>query len=155
MILARECGADRKQACSALVGYFVFPRQRRPALQCVQIEAALGPLPPSLRRTPGRSQSAPAHQPWQAPCMPCAPADRGSARDQGREQGQAVTLTLDFRPRVVPRRAPLLSWAEALPPLGAELARVDRTAADLILRLLDHDPARCGQPLKTLQGPVT
>ena len=50
----------------------------------------------------------------------------------------------------MPRRAPLLSWAEALPPLGAELARVDRTAADLILRLLDHDPARCGQPWKIL-----
>jgi len=48
------------------------------------------------------------------------------------------------RPRLAPRRAPLPSWAEALPPLGTELARLDRAAADLILRLLAYDPARRG-----------
>jgi hypothetical protein len=57
------------------------------------------------------------------------------------------------RPRLAPRQAPLPSWAEALSPLGAELARLDRAAADLILRLLAYDPARRG-PRGVRRNPV-
>ena len=69
-----------------------------------------------------------ARLPWPPRPQPSAEPHPGPTKDPG-------TV-------LVPRREPLPSWAEALPPLGAELACVDRTAADLILRLLAFDPAR-------------
>jgi len=77
-----------------------------------------------------------------APAGRCAALAGPASREDAAGAGPASAP--GARPRLAPRRAPLPSWAEALPPLGTELARLDRAAADLILRLLAYDPARRG-----------
>lgn len=141
----------------------------------VQMQAALGPLPPHLRRAPGPggrhaaragAAAAGAHPdpcpqpppPWRPQPAAAVPArSAGGAGCDGRGGGlgnpsetlpsPGVGLVAAAAPGLVPRRGPLPSWAEALPPLGRELAAVSREAADLVLRLLDYDAARCSQTL--------
>lgn len=137
------------------------------------MEAALGPLPPTLCGAPARAhggrhgaltqgpQTLPVPLPRPLGIAAAAPP-RSGVVDPGPDGASRAALhaQLPWPPRpqptaepqqdpakdlgnmLVPRREPLPSWAEALPPLGAELARVDRTAADLILRLLSLNPAR-------------
>ena len=137
------------------------------------MEAALGPLPPTLCCAPTRAQGGrygASTQGLQTLLVPlprfsgtaaAAPLTSGvmdPGLDVASHAAPLAQLPWPLRPHpsaephpdpakdpgttFVPRREPLPSWAEALPPLGAELARMDRTAADLILRLLAFDPAR-------------
>ena len=137
------------------------------------MEAALGPLPPTLCCTPAHAHGGrhgalvpgfhtlPAPLPRPSGTTAAGPLRSGAVHPEPDVAPRsALQARLPWPPRlqpipephplpasgagtgVVPRREPLPSWAEALPPLGAELARVDRSAADLILRLLAFDPAR-------------
>ena len=141
-----------------------------PGCGCVaQMEAALGPLPPALRCMPARAhggrhgalmqglETLPPPPPCPTGIKAAGPLRSGVVdHEPGVASRAAPQARLPWPPRpppssdpspdpgtaLVARREPLPSWAEALPPLGAELARVDRSAADLILRLLIFDPAR-------------
>ncbi|KAK9826879.1 hypothetical protein WJX81_003020 [Elliptochloris bilobata] len=152
----------------------LFPAHS-PSQLLLQMEAALGPLPPALRVAPGRAQGSypgglgrgletpAAPQPrslkgratgLQASGALASCPDPGMAPDSRRRQLlKGADPEADRAPAMVPGRGLLASWAEALPPLGAELARVDRSAADLILRLLAWDPARRLTPAEALSHP--
>ncbi|CAL8471251.1 g10793 [Coccomyxa elongata] len=123
-----------------------------PAQLIQQMEQLLGPLPVQLQRScprpGGSSSSVPPFSPVTAPGSSRAPPSGQVIPVQpvacaGRS---AISVTATAAPNggasLVPAALPVQAWQELLSPLGQELAKVDRNLADVVMGMLQYDPAQ-------------